>query len=316
MQAAVTEAWVHRYSNVVSNSADSASKVVSDAMGDIIVAGSTYDGLTGLDILIIKYAGADGSVKWQKRYNGPANDHEAVRGLAVDPSGNVVMAGYSIGVGSHYDYYTAKYAAADGTLLWEKRYDGPASRDDFPNDLAVDSIGNVIVTGYSHGAATNDFYTAKYAAADGTLLWEQRYNGPANRDDRGYAVTTDVSGNVVVTGYSNNGTNYDYYTAKYAGADGSLLWEKRYNGTANRDDYPQAAAADGNGNVVVTGYSFGSGSGQDYYTVKYAAADGTLLWEKRYNGPAGGYDYAKAVAVDGSGNAIVTGFSGGNGIPL
>jgi len=38
--AAVTEAWVQRYSNVLSNSANFA-KVVPDAAGNIIVAGTT-----------------------------------------------------------------------------------------------------------------------------------------------------------------------------------------------------------------------------------------------------------------------------------
>ena len=41
---------------------------------------------------------------------------------------------------------------------------------------------------------------------------------------------------------------------------------------------------DGNGNVFVTGYSFLNPQYPDYYTAKYAAADGALLWEKRYNG--------------------------------
>ena len=36
--------------------------------------------------------------------------------------------------------------------------------------------------------------------------------------------------------------NADYYTAKYAAADGALLWEKRYNGPANGDDYCVAAS--------------------------------------------------------------------------
>jgi hypothetical protein len=49
-------------------------------------------------------------------------------------------------------------------------------------------------------------------------------------------VAVDSSGNVVVTGFSHNGTNYDYYTAKYAVTNGLLLWERRYNGPANGDD--------------------------------------------------------------------------------
>ena len=49
----------------------------------------------------------------------------------------------------------------------------------------MDGSGNVVVTGASsYGNGAIDFYTAKYAAADGALLWEKRYNGPANGDDR------------------------------------------------------------------------------------------------------------------------------------
>src|SRR5206468_3745745 len=112
--AAVTEAWVHRYSNVVSNANDRAFKVVRDAAGDIIVAGYTDDGITGQDMLTIKYSGTDGTLLWQKRYNGPANRDDHATAVAVDGSGNVVVTGYSDASGGffNYDYYTAKYAAA------------------------------------------------------------------------------------------------------------------------------------------------------------------------------------------------------------
>src|SRR5262249_35837162 len=140
-------------------------------------------------------------------------------------------------------------------LIWERRYNGPANSDDSANAVAVDASGNVVVTGYSYNATNNDYYTAKYAGADGALLWERRYNGPANGYDQANAVALDGRGNVVVTGYSDNGTNYDYYTAKYAAVDGALLWEKRYNGPANRDDLANAVVIDGSGNVVVAGTS-------------------------------------------------------------
>src|SRR5262245_58493481 len=57
-QAAVIEAWVQRYSNIVSNVTDEAVKVVRDAAGDIIVTGRTDGGIHGADILTIKYSGA------------------------------------------------------------------------------------------------------------------------------------------------------------------------------------------------------------------------------------------------------------------
>ena len=66
-QADVTEAWTHRFSNVLNNSVDRPLKIVRDAAGDIIVTGTSDDNASGPDMLTIKYSGADGSVLWQQR---------------------------------------------------------------------------------------------------------------------------------------------------------------------------------------------------------------------------------------------------------
>ncbi len=241
---------------------------------------------------------------WDTRYYGPGAGTNISTGVAVDGSGNMIVTGYSYESGSGMDYYTAKYAAVDGALLWEKRHNGNGGSPDYARALALDASGNAIVTGegYASGGQGPFFYTAKYAAADGVVLWEKLTKTGAIA----YALAVDSGGNVVVTGIANG---YDYYTAKYAATDGALLWEKRYNGTGNGDDFALAVAVDGSDNVVVTGYSPGIGSGKDYYTAKYAVADGALLWEKRYNGTANSNDYSRAVAVDVSGNVVVTGSS-------
>ena len=215
------------------------------------------------------------------------------------------------------DSYTAKYAAATGALLWEASYNGPAKKDDGATAVAVDGSGNVIVTGYSTASVSgSDFYTAKYAAANGALLWERRYNGPSNSDDRANAVAVDASGNAIVTGYSITfGSSYGYYTAKYAAADGALLWEK-IGAPGISDEISQAVKVDASGNVVVTGYTGaspnGTGNGDDFYTAKYAAATGALLWEARYNGPANSTDRvngARSLALTSDGGAVVCGSS-------
>ena len=290
--------------------------VAVDSIGNVIVTGSSLSDNNSpytADYYTVKYAAGAGAVLWEKRYNGPANNEDQPRAIAVDGSDNVAVTGFSAsgndidGYPVH-DYYTAKYAGATGTLLWEKRYNDPANGTDLPQAIAVDGSGNVVVTGLSGAPFNVDYYTAKYAAANGTLLWERRYAGSASSYDESRSVIVDTAGDVFVTGTSSG----DYYTARYAASDGGVLWQKRYDGRTNQRDEAQAVVVDGSGNVIVTGISYADSRGYDFYTAKYAAGSGVLLWDKRYNGPSNGNDHARAVAVDGSGNVFVTGFSSGS----
>jgi uncharacterized delta-60 repeat protein len=361
IHGAVVEAWVQRHSSGLGNAYEFARKLVTDGAGDVIIAGESDDGLRGDDIVLLKYSGADGTLIWQQRHDGPGHGFDGVGGLALDSSSNVVMAGGSVGLGTGGDFYTAKYAAADGALLWERRFNGAGNYNDFAAAVAVDREGNVLVAGMSYSGANYDYYTAKYAGANGALLWEKSYNGPANRDDELKAMAVDPAGNVIVMGGSDGilggssgnfhmikyaatdgtvlweriGDGYvamrmsidrngdvvvtgptdlgiapDFVTAKYRGANGALLWSRRYDGSSY--DQPHALALDANGNVIVTGQSFSrEGGGFDYYTAKYAAGTGEPLWERRFDGPAGS-DWAYQVAVDARGDVFVTGESWGN----
>ena len=147
---------------------------------------------------------------WAQRYNGLENGISLAKAIAVDGSNNVVVTGYSSGNGSDYDYATIKYSAA-GMPLWTNRYNGPGNTNDQATAVAVDSKGDVVVTGYSTGNAHTpypypfaDYATIKYSSA-GVPLWTNRYHGPGNGDDGGTAVVVDGSNNVIVTGYSTIG---------------------------------------------------------------------------------------------------------------
>src|SRR5438552_3408434 len=67
------------------------------------------------------------------------------------------------------------------------------------------------------------------------------------------------------------------------------LWVQAYNGFGG-DNNPYAMALDSSGNAIVTGSSKNQNGNDDIYTAKYAVGDGHLLWEVRYDGPAGGDD--------------------------
>ncbi len=292
-----------------------------DSNGNVLVTGSSGGWGTN-DFFTVKYSGADGTLLWAKRYDGPGHGNDYPYALAVDVGGNVFVAGTSENGPPNYGSASCviKYAAADGALLWEKRYNSPANTIDEARSVAVDGDGDVVVAGASYNAdIISDYFTAKYSGTNGALLWDRRYNGPANGEDYPTALALDQSGNVVVTGVSSAGNLLpDYYTAKYAGTNGALLWERRYNGPGNYFDLAEALAVDQSGNVFVTGLS---ANGEpnfdfDYYTAKYAAADGSLLWSKRYSGPASSSEGAREVALDINGDVLVLGDSGGDTLLL
>ena len=302
-RAAVTELWVQRSSNLISNSQDRVACVARDAAGNIIVTGQTDDGVL-VSGLTIKYSGVDGAVLWQKRDNGPVGGGAILSALAVDVDGNVLVAGNCVN-GTNMDVYTAKYASGDGALLWERHKNGPAGGYSAANALAVETNGDVVVSGSIAGLTNNTHYTAKYASANGALLWEQTsgyYCSGAS------ALALDRGGNVVLAGGLFNGTNTDFFIAKYVTTNGALLWQQRYNGPAGGDDIANALAVDGVGNVVVAGSSY-NGTNSAFYSAKYAAADGTRLWEQRFNSTDGrGWnDSAHAVAVETNGDVLVAG---------
>ncbi|HEX7344382.1 MAG TPA: SBBP repeat-containing protein, partial [bacterium] len=89
-------------------------------------------------------------------------------------------------------------------------------------------------------------------------------------------------------------------------------WVARYNGPANSGDEAHSITLDNDGNIYVTGWGINSGIHSDYATVKYDA-NGNQIWAALYNGPANNEDKACALAVDGSRNVYVTGYSYGRG---
>ena len=102
-------------------------------------------------------------------------------------------------------------------------------------------------------------------------------------------------------------------TGRPAGAPGSQLWVRLYNGPGNSFDAASSVAVSpGGSRVFVTGGSQGTTSGLDYATLAYSAATGARLWAARYNGPGNGFDAASSVVVSPGGSRVfVTGESQG-----
>jgi uncharacterized delta-60 repeat protein len=289
--------WAATYAGP-SNNRDVPGAVATDQAGNVYVAGLIAVSGWISDLVLIKYDNS-GTQKWVSTYDNGGWD--SAEDMAVDSWGNIYVTGSSDN-GSYRDYLSIKYDSSGGRL-WTARYSRFSNSYSMAHAIAVDSQGNAYVTGGSNGYAT-----IKYDSL-GNQLWVAHYNGLTNSYDHAYAIALDSSGNVIVGGMSpGSGTGSDYATVKYD-QNGNQLWAARYNGPANSSDDMRALAVDPAGNVCVTGYSMGLNGNYDFATVKYDN-NGQLLWEARYNGPANGYDAARAIAIDKDGNIHVSGNSG------
>ena len=301
----VDTAWVRRY-NGPANFEDHANAIAVDNSSNVYVTGIIfYDYETFFDCATIKYY-PNGDTAWVRRYNGPGNSSDGAYAIAVDDSGNSYVTGQSGGSGTRNDYVTIKYYP-NGDTAWVRRYNGPGNGDDIAYAIVIDSSGNIYVTGQSYGSGTrSDYATIKYYP-EGDIAWVRRYNGPRDTTDYANAIAVDGSGNVCVTGESyGSSTNCDDATISYY-PNGDTAWVRRYNGPGNSSDGAWAIAVDSSGNIYVTGWSMGIGTGDDYATIKYYP-NGDTAWVRRYNGPGNSSDVARAIAVEGSGNVYVTGW--------
>jgi uncharacterized repeat protein (TIGR03803 family) len=218
--------------------------------------------------------------------------------------------------------------AVESGPAWVSRFNGSADFSDVPKAVAVDSAGNVFVTGRSRTVArqpnadeeegAGELVTVKYDPI-GNEVWVRRFPAAVQNEAGARAITLDKDGNVIVGGYSEATAGQgdtQFTTVKYS-STGAELWVRHYRGPRGTDSDIKAIGTDPLGNIYVTGDSnaFYPNVGEaqdDFATIKYAP-DGTELWVKRYDGPAHGEDEAKSLRVDASGNSYVCGISPGLG---
>jgi uncharacterized delta-60 repeat protein len=280
-----------------------AQEIILDDNGEMYVAIHYYAGSSeGNELIKLNNSGV---YQWAYNYKSFCQPTS----IKEDTQGNIYLTGFGGREQSMWDYITMK-CDSSGNILWLKTYDGPANGAEQASDLEIDNLGNVYVTGGSNGIGTDyDFATIKYDPS-GNEQWVVRYNSPAFGSDIASYMSVDQDGNVYVSGSSiNSNSTFDIATIKYNNL-GQLQWVKRYNGTADGNDFSQGLEVDQSGNVFIAGTSDSTGTVYDYVTVKYNAS-GNTEWVKKYNGPANDGDLVSSMSLDNSGNVYTTGWSFG-----
>ncbi len=204
-----------------------------------ITSGGESSGIVG------KY-NSSGSLQWDKKYGSANQTDQAYR---ADVSGNYLyVAGNTTETDNDGDAYCIKidFSSISPSIAW-KKYLGNSSYGEAGMDVAVDSNGNVYVTGsYSGGTGT---LTYKLNSG-GTYQWHQ-----VVAQSIGYGIETDGS-NVFVTGihktedYVNN-----VMFLKYVVSDGTLSWSEEWEGARFDSEGGYGVTLDGSDYAYITGYA-------------------------------------------------------------
>lgn len=257
---------------------------------------------------LILHMNLQSQVIWNRIYNGPESLSDSAVGIAANNSGGLFVTGLSVGSSTGLDIVTIRYNETNGTPMWVNRYASPL--EERPTAFVADE-NYVYMTGWGFRTVSlRDVIVIKYNAVTGDTVFVRYYNN-ANGGDYGRAITVDNSGNVYVTGRSDIGGAQKFTTIKYDPA-GNQLWVSVYTGTLSTTfDEALAIKVDASGNAYVTGYCNATGTGaEDILTLKLNNSDGTVAWEKRYNGPMNHEDKAYGIALDNAGaNVFVGGFA-------
>ena len=309
--------------------------------GSITFGTYTVNNVGNLNMFLAKY-NSSGAIQWAKSAGSTGTD--IARSVSADAAGNVYITGIfsspTIAFGTTTltnaganNIFICKYDA-NGNELWAKSAGGV---NDQAYGVSTDAGGDVIITGgfYSAsiafgtatltnvvGTGTGNVFVVKYDA-NGNVLWARNAGGSGG-NTLGISVSTDLSGNVFVTGQFNcsavafgtttltspGGTAV--FLVKYD-TNGNMVWAKSAGGFSQDGSY--SISADTGGNSYITG-TFGSPSmvfgtytltntgTKNAFITKYDS-NGNVLWAKSTVGPGTqiGYSvssYTGGVFVTGS----------------
>lgn len=297
-----------------------AEDIAVDAQNNVIVAGYyggsiIFDDVTlassgNANLFIVKY-NSEGDVLWATNRNEIISNR--ADGIDVDAEGNIYITGNYAQSGlfglqlsnNGTNVYVAKFDAM-GNFQWASAPAAFNSGSNYSYDVHVTAGGKVVIAGsyktetlqfgdtiLTRNGLNDDTFVAQYSAS-GEFEWAKSIGG--TKDDRGYKLGSDSSGNVYVNGYfesddlsfggvaltKNNNYSKWSFVAKYSNAGNEIWAAKVVNSTTFSTSPNGGLTVDASDNVYVAG-----GAMDDCAFGTITIEDGGIFLAKMGNNTAG-----------------------------
>ena len=233
--------------------------------------------------------------------------------------------------------------AQNYNFQWAKQFGGSVDGTAF--SITKDASGNIYTTGEFQGTmdfdpgplvynltsfGLNDIFVSKQDS-NGNLVWAKQMGG--TKDDYGYSIVLDNSGNIYITGCFWGVSDFDPGIASYtlSASTTSNAYVLKLNPSGNfiwaiqlLSSFPGGGSSitvDNSGNTYSTGYFFSttdfdpgpgsytlaSGNG-DSYVLKLDPS-GNLIWAEQFlGGGVASMNIGSSISLDGSANVHVSGW--------
>ncbi|HWP66794.1 MAG TPA: PQQ-binding-like beta-propeller repeat protein [Candidatus Limnocylindria bacterium] len=250
--------------------------------GSAVYVGAHVPVSSGTRITVARLDASTGAVLWNEIVTSTGNPNDELTGLVVSNGTQVVLSTKLHGGANAPNFVVVALDAASGDETWRVILDGGAigvDDQDGAHALAVDAAGQIFATGILSNAATaDDVVLVKLRASDGRELWRATVVGTSPGSEDARDVVIDGNGDAIIGARLRNlGTNGDLAAVKFAGATGTLVWQRSVDGTQHGSDTAFNVAVDAANHVAVAGRLRNGDQGDGYAVVRLSGTSGGSL---------------------------------------
>ncbi|MBI3133652.1 MAG: S8 family peptidase [Bacteroidetes bacterium] len=294
-----SQIWARNW-NGAGNGDDIPANLIIDGTSAIYVTGGSEasNGFSNYGTILVSNSNV---LVWSSYYDYNSL-HDGATSLSFSSSYLLVSGGSAAAV-NDWDIATIRYNKTTGAVISSNRTGITGATMVEANAMATDSLNGIYITGYATVSGNKNIQTIKLDSAL-SLKWIADYE--ENLEDVANDIGIDASGNVYITGYTEETTGkYKGITIKYA-TNGDTLWTELLGNTVTEDGIKfRKMAVEPSGDVYLTG-SQGRDNLNSFAFAKYNA-EGTMKILKSYQADTlddDGFD----IQVDGN-DVYITGFT-------